>query len=77
MNKRNPLKHRLHEIIFEADTPAGKRFDIILIASILLSVTVVMLDSVNSIHEKFGVELYILEWFFTILFTIEYILRLY
>jgi len=77
MKKRNPVKHRLHEIIFEADTPAGKLFDVILIGSILLSVTVVMLDSVDSIHQKFGVELYILEWLFTILFTIEYILRLY
>ena len=66
----------LFEIIFEADTPAGKWFDIILIICILLSVLIVMLDSVGSIREKHGELLYAVEWFFTILFTIEYIFRL-
>ncbi len=64
------------EIIFEADTPAGKWFDIVLIICILLSVIVVMLDSVSSIGTKYGKFLYALEWFFTILFTAEYIMRL-
>ena len=64
------------EVIFEADTPAGKWFDIALIICILLSVMVVMLDSVSSIGTKYGRLLYALEWFFTILFTVEYILRL-
>ena len=64
------------EVIFEADTPAGKWFDILLIICILLSVMVVMLDSVSSIGTKYGRLLYALEWFFTILFTVEYILRL-
>jgi len=64
------------EIIFEADTPAGKWFDIVLIISILLSVMTVMLDSVSSIRMKYGEFLYASEWFFTILFTVEYIFRL-
>jgi len=66
----------LFEIIFEADTPAGKWFDIVLIISILLSVMTVMLDSVSSIRAKYGEFLYAVEWFFTILFTVEYIFRL-
>ena len=69
-------RSKLHEIIFEADTPAGKLFDILLIISILLSVMAVMLDSVNDIRSEHGQFLLALEWFFTILFTIEYILRL-
>ncbi len=71
------LKNKLHELIFEADTTTGKIFDIILIASILLSVIVVMLDSIKAINQEYGELLYNLEWFFTIIFTIEYILRLY
>ncbi|MBI9075952.1 MAG: ion transporter [Desulfatibacillum sp.] len=65
-----------HEIIFEADTPAGKAFDVVLIISIMLSVLVVMADSVHSIQVQFGGALYVLEWVFTVLFTVEYILRL-
>ena len=66
----------LHEIIFEADTPAGKAFDIALIVGILLSVFAVMMESVTSVREAYGFHLYIIEWIFTISFTIEYILRL-
>jgi voltage-gated potassium channel len=66
----------LHEIIFEADTKPGKWFDVILILCIILSVFIVMLDSVASIKKEYGAFLYAVEWFFTILFTIEYILRL-
>lgn len=66
----------MYEIIFEADTPAGKLFDIILIVSILLSVLAVMLDSVNSIRLRYSSLLIGAEWFFTILFTVEYSLRL-
>jgi len=73
----NSLRSRLHEIIFEADTPAGKLFDVLLILSIVLSVILVMLDSVSSIRQSYGDLLYLGEWTFTILFTIEYILRLY
>lgn len=67
---------KLHEIIFEADTAAGKWFDVLLIASIVLSVIAVMLDSVTVIQQEYGPLLYAAEWFFTILFTVEYVLRL-
>lgn len=70
-------KNRLHEIIFEADTRAGKRFDVILLIAILISVISVMLSSVASLDEKYGSVFRILEWAFTILFTIEYFLRIY
>lgn len=71
-----PRRDRLYEIIFEADTPVGKWFDLVLIVVILLSVLTVMLDSVASIQARYGRWLYALEWLFTILFTVEYILRL-
>jgi voltage-gated potassium channel len=67
---------RLHEIIFEADTPSRKLFDIVLIISIVLSVIAVMLDSIKAINITYGALLYAVEWFFTILFTIEYFFRL-
>ncbi|MBN1406222.1 MAG: ion transporter [Calditrichaceae bacterium] len=67
---------KLHEIIFEADSISGKLFDILLIATILLSVIAVMLDSVKSINMDYGHVLYAAEWIFTILFTIEYLLRI-
>lgn len=66
----------LHAVIFEAETPAGKWFDILLIICILASVIAVMLDSVNSISIHYSPYLYAVEWFFTIVFSIEYILRL-
>jgi voltage-gated potassium channel len=66
----------LFEVIFESDTPAGKWFDIVLIICILLSVATVMLDSVGEIAAKHGPLLKGIEWFFTILFTVEYVLRL-
>ena len=67
---------QLHEIIFEADTPAGKAFDIVLFVAIILSVVAVLLDSVAEIREKHGLALYAIEWFFTLLFTAEYLLRI-
>jgi len=72
----NNWREKLYEIIFEADTPHGKLFDEFLIISILASVLVVMLDSVTWIREDHEGLLYALEWFFTILFSVEYILRL-
>ncbi len=69
-------QQKLHEIIFEADTPKGKVFDIFLIFTILLSVIAVMLDSVKSINLNYGNALIAAEWIFTILFTIEYLLRI-
>src|SRR5688500_5078471 len=67
---------RLHDIVFENDTPAGKAFDIAVLVSILLSVFVVILESVASIRQTFGNVLRVAEWTFTVLFTIEYISRL-
>ncbi len=72
----SPWQNKLHEIIYEADTRAGKWFDIILLIAILLSVATVMLESVNSISEVYGAELRIIEWTFTVIFTLEYIARL-
>jgi voltage-gated potassium channel len=66
----------LHEVIFEAETPAGRAFDIVLMWSIILSVLTVMLDSVGNIRAAYGGILSAVEWFFTILFTGEYILRM-
>ena len=71
------LSATLHEIIFEADTPTGKVFDVLLIVSIVASVVLVMLDSVSSIQIAYGELMYLGEWFFTLLFTVEYILRLF
>jgi voltage-gated potassium channel len=71
------LRLRLHEIIFEADTVAGKAFDVLLIASIIVSVVLAMLDSVEAIRTVYGRWLYRGEWFFTLLFTVEYLLRLF
>lgn len=70
------FRSRLHEIIFEADTPAGKLFDIVLILCIVSSVIVVMLDSVADLNIQYGQLFLFLEWLFTILFTAEYLLRL-
>ncbi len=73
---RTSWRMTFHEIIFEADTPAGKGFDVLLIGSILISVAVVMLDSMGPVRAKIGGLLLGLEWCLTILFTIEYGLRL-
>jgi len=67
---------RLHEVIFESNTSAGKIFDVCLLISILASIAIVMLDSVSSLHARYERTFFILEWAFTILFTIEYVLRL-
>lgn len=70
------IRNRLHEIIFEADTPEGKFFDVALLVMILLSVLVVSLESVEEWEMKYGRIFTILEWVFTGIFTIEYLLRL-
>lgn len=74
---RTPLQERLHEIIFEADTPAGKWFDIGLLVAILVSVVAVMLETVHPFNERYRVWLDLTEWTLTALFTIEYMARLY
>lgn len=68
-------KYKLHEVIYEADTPIGKWFDIVLIFLILSSIILVVLESVESFDSQFHDFLYICEWVITILFTIEYIAR--
>lgn len=70
-------KDEIHEIIFEADTPLGKFFDVTLMIAIILSVIIVMLESVKSLDTKYDTYFYIIEWVFTVIFTIEYGLRLY
>lgn len=69
-------RERLHQVVFESDTPAGRAFDVILLWAILLSVAAVMLESVQSVRSQYGDELRAIEWFFTIAFTVEYGLRL-
>ena len=76
MDRTGNWRSRVHEILFGTETPAGKTFDVVLIASIFLSVIVVMLDSVTAINAVYDRQLFLLEWAFTILFTIEYLLRL-
>lgn len=71
------IKSKLHEIIYEAETPSGKIFDIILICVILLSVITVMADSTKAISNNYPRAITSLELFFTVLFTVEYILRIY
>ena len=72
----SPFRERLYEIIFEADTPAGKLFDVLLLIAILGSVVAIMLETVPSL-EAYHQTFYILEWIFTIFFTIEYFIRIY
>jgi voltage-gated potassium channel len=75
--KHSITKRRIYQIIFKADTPAGRLFDIILLVLILLSVLVVMLETVEEMNRLYF-DLFIkVEWAFTILFTIEYIFRIY
>lgn len=73
---RDTTRQKFHEIIFEADTPLGKFFDLILIVAILTSVLVVMLESVKSLDQRYGQLFDTLEWIFTIIFTLEYITRI-
>ena len=76
MNNVN-FKTRIHDIIFKTDTKAGKLFDILLLLTISFSVVIVMLNSVTSLHEKYGELFLSIEWIITIIFTIEYFLRIY
>lgn len=67
----------LQEVIFEAETPAGKAFDVALLIAIVLSVLAVIFESVDSIRLVFGEALRAFEWGVTVVFTVEYLLRLY
>jgi voltage-gated potassium channel len=77
MSNAQDWRQRLHIIIFQTDTPAGRSFDTWLLVTIFASLVVVMLDSVQSIHTQYGHLLNALEWGFTALFAIEYALRIY
>jgi len=79
LQKKNNTKNwrqRIHEIIYEADTFEGKLFDVVLLGLIVTSIIIVMLQSVKSIDAKYHNTLETIEWFVTILFTIEYLLRI-
>lgn len=71
------IRKRLYVIIFEADTPAGKLFDVALLGTILFSILLVMLESVKSMQDRYLMLLRILEWAITIIFTIEYFARIW
>ena len=73
----NKFKQKIHDIIYEADTPAGQLFDIVLIVVIILSVLLVALETVDSINQKYHDFLNAAEWVITALFTLEYGLRIY
>jgi len=75
-NTNHNWKSKLHEIIYEADTPAGKLFDVVLLIAILASIILVMLESINSFDERYHTFLNISEWIITILFSLEYIARI-
>jgi len=77
MSEQSSIKKRLYEIIFEADTSAGKLFDVLLLVAIMVSVGLTMLSSVHSVQEQYGLLLFSLNAGFTVLFTLEFILRLY
>lgn len=74
---KQQLRSELYRIIFGTDTPAGKRFDLVLIYSILISVLAVILDTVPALNIRFSSAFFFVEWFFTALFTLEYVLRIY
>lgn len=74
---QNPTREKLYRIIFEADTSAGKTFDVLLLIAILLSVVVVMLETTNNFGSQHYDLLRAIEWVLTAFFTIEYVLRLY
>jgi voltage-gated potassium channel len=78
MDKTDPItwRNRLHNTIYESNTMAGKVFDVALLILIVSSIVVVMLDSIKIYHDRYGRIFYIMEWVFTALFTLEYLLRL-
>lgn len=75
-NPHGGWRERWREVIFEADTPLGKAFDVLLLVLILVSILTVMLESVASIAEQYGELLRIVEWVLTLVFTAEYLARL-
>ncbi|MFW5781026.1 MAG: ion transporter, partial [Bacteroidota bacterium] len=73
---RSNLKERWHRVIFGAETPAGKNFDVVLIIAILISMLAVVLESIPALNADYGYYFRVVEWIVTVLFTIEYIARI-
>jgi voltage-gated potassium channel len=71
------LRDKIYRVIFGTDTPAGQRFDIALIYLILLSVLAIILSSMEAVNSQYGIWLFRLEWLFTLLFSVEYLMRIY
>jgi len=71
------IRKKLYQIIFHTDTKAGKIFDVVLLVFILLNVLAVLLESVSKIYEQYGIYLRIFEYSVTVIFTIEYLLRIW
>jgi voltage-gated potassium channel len=76
LTTRSPWRARLHEVIFEADTLAGRAFDVVLLVAILASILSVVLESVAAVRRQYGHVLDVVEWTLTVAFTVEYVLRL-
>src|SRR5918993_1525819 len=74
--EKKSWQEKLHTIVYESSAPAGKAFDVTLLFLILTSILVVMLDSIQSLHDRYGQIFLWLEWGYTILFTIEFLIRL-
>lgn len=74
---QSPLQQKINEVIFGWETPAGRMFDLVLIYSIILSVSLLMLETVEWVAIDYVSELKVLEWMFTVIFTLEYGARLY
>lgn len=73
----SPFRERIHQIVFESETPEGRAFDVVLLIMILLSIVLLMLETVPSLNAAWGKVFYTLEWVITVFFTIEYFIRLY
>ncbi|MGK9522571.1 ion transporter, partial [Salmonella enterica subsp. enterica] len=77
MDSNKHWRERLYVMVFQSDTPAGRRFDSTLLLIILASLVIVILDSIQAVHDNYANVLAYIEWGFTIIFAIEYGLRLY
>ncbi|WP_455912456.1 ion transporter [Pseudomonas putida] len=77
MRSNNDWRQRLYVMVFQSDTVAGRRFDSTLLLIILASLVIVILDSIQTVHDNYADVLAYIEWGFTIIFAIEYSLRLY
>lgn len=77
MSKLDAIRHKIYTVVYGVDTRAGRIFDLLLLFFIILSVVVIMLETMPSIDKRFHKELFVTEWIFTGLFTIEFLLRIF